>query len=385
MANINSASSNHFVVIAGEASGDMHAAHLVDEIRKRLPGATFSGLGGPRMATGGVDCYADLTTMAVVGFVEVIKHYREFKNYFDLVLRKVTETQARAVILVDYPGFNLRLAKELKKMNVPVFYYISPQVWAWKENRVRAIRDHVERMLVLFRFEKDFYARRGVEVTFVGHPLADTVRPTRPPDETLTALGLDPKKKTIGLLPGSRMKEIEKMMPVMAEAAGILNKKYPDLQFLLIKAPSIPTTALDSRQKHFLAGLKILDHDVYNGIDACDLCMVTSGTATLETALLLKPMVVVYRTSFLTWLLARLMIKIPNIALVNVVAQKRVVPECVQFEATGKRIAAELDKMIQDPSLVGTIEKELQQVKDSLGGPGASQRAAETIIACLKS
>ncbi|MCK5579666.1 MAG: lipid-A-disaccharide synthase, partial [Candidatus Omnitrophica bacterium] len=229
-------SPKHFIIIAGEASGDMHAAHLVTEIKKINPSITFSGLGGQNMQQAGVELYTDMTRLAVIGFIEVIKHYSEIKKIFNLTLKKVRDTNSDAVILVDYPGFNLRLARKLKKMNVKVIYYISPQVWAWKESRVKQIKKVVDQMLVLFSFEKEFYARHGMEVDLVGHPLIDTVKADTSRENVLDAVNFTSNKLTIGILPGSRDKEIETLLPPMLEAAAILNALHPHIQFLVSKA-----------------------------------------------------------------------------------------------------------------------------------------------------
>lgn len=376
-------SPKHFIIIAGEASGDMHAAHLVTEIKKLNPNITFSGLGGQNMQQAGVELYTDMTRLAVIGFIEVIKHYSEIKKIFNLTLKKVRDTNSDAVILVDYPGFNLRLARKLKKMNVKVIYYISPQVWAWKESRVKQIKKVVDQMLVLFSFEKEFYARHGMEVDLVGHPLIDTVKADTSRENVLDAVNFTSNKLTIGILPGSRDKEIETLLPPMLEAAAILNALHPHIQFLVSKAPTIKKEKIDRFVKDPSLPLAVTDLPSYDVIHACDMCIVASGTATLETAILEKPMVVVYKTSLLTWVLAKMLVKIPFIGLVNIVAGKKIVPECVQFQATGKHIAEELAAIFTNELKVADIKSNLRKVKTALGAPGASQRAAEKIIANL--
>ena len=304
---------NHIVIVAGEASGDMHAAHLVESIKHLDPSVIFSGLGGSKMEAAGVELYQDLTKIAVVGFWEVVKHYKDIKKAFDLILKKIKAVNADAVILVDYPGFNLRLAKELKKRNVKVIYYIRPQVWAWKEKRVHFIKKNVDRMLVLFQFEKSFYARFGADVQFVGHPLVDTIKVHATKESLLESKNLSADQLTIGILPGSRQKEIETLLPIMLQAARILNQEFPQIQFLIIKAPTITKASIKEHLQSASLTYQIVDENVYDGINACDLCMVASGTATLETAILQKPMVVVYKASFLTWILAKLFVKIADI------------------------------------------------------------------------
>ena len=380
-------SSFKILIVAGEASGDMHAATLVREIKKLNPHITFSGLGGKAMQEAGVEIYENIVDLAVVGFVEVLKHLQEFRRLFRLVLQKAGETNADAVLLVDYPGFNLRLARELKKRGFKVIYYISPQVWAWKENRVLLIKTCVDKMLVLFAFEKEFYAKRGYSAHFVGHPLLDSVKVTMNRDTFLESHGLSKNKFTVGLLPGSRQKEVEKLLPVMIGAAEILHNKNPKIQFLILKAPTIDREIIQK----FAVGARhavplpnaIIDNDTYNGINASDICMVASGTATLETAILQKPMVVIYKTSLLTYWIAKSFVKIPHIGLVNIVAGEKIVPEYIQFNATPRKIAAEVTSISQNEIRIAEIKSELAKVKSSLGLSGASRRAAEAIIQSL--
>jgi len=370
--------------VAGEASGDMHGAHLVDAIKSLSPSISFSGLGGPKMKLSGVELYDDLTQIAVVGFWEVAKHYRDIKKAFNLIIKKIETTRPDAVILIDYPGFNLRLARELKKRNIQTIYYISPQVWAWKKNRVYFIQKYINKMLVIFEFEKDFYSKFGIDVQFVGHPLVDTIKIKTEKNDLLAAVSLPDNILTIGLLPGSRQKEVEVLLPVMLSAAEILKREFPSIQFLIIKAPSIEKSSIEKALGHSSLHYRIVERDIYDGINACDLCLVASGTATLEVAIMQKPMVIVYKTSLFTWLLAKVFVKIENIGLVNVVAGKRIVPECIQFQATGQRIAQELKEIFTDEVKIAEIKTELKKVKESLGESNASQRAAQEILNTLK-
>lgn len=374
------AKEKHIIIVAGEASGDMHAASLVKSLKALDPHLTFSGLGGEKMKAAGVELYQDIASLAVVGFAEVIKHLGEFQKIFALVLQKVRETNTRTVILVDYPGFNLRLARELKKMNVKVIYYISPQVWAWKESRIKLIKQCVDKMLVLFKFEEEFYARHGMKVDFVGHPLLDAAKVTAPREVLLRSVGLPLEKFTIGILPGSRQKEVEQLLPVMLGAAKLIYEEFPKVQFLLLKATTISEETLKNYTDKTKFPIKIVNDQTYQGIAASHLCMVASGTATLETAIIQKPMVIVYKTSLLTWALAKIFVKIPYIGLVNVVAGKKIVPECIQFDATPRKIADELKAIFTNEIAAVGIKSELAKIKTSLGEGGASRRAAEKIL-----
>ena len=373
------------MIVAGEASGDLHGFRLVEALKELRPGITFSGLGGPRMERAGVEIYADLTRLAVVGFWEVLKHFQHFKRVFQTILNKIKETRPAAVILIDYPGFNLRLAREIKRAGIPtkVIYYISPQVWAWKENRIKLIRKVCDQMLVILPFEKEFYAQRGMTVEFIGHPILDSLKTTQSGPDFLCLIGFSSQYATIGLLPGSREKEIEKILPVMLEAAKILYAQNNQLQFLLMKAQTIRLSHLEEISNRYTLPLRVIGDQTYNGINASDVCMVTSGTATLETAILEKPMVVVYKTSFLTWVLAKFLVKISWIGLVNVVAGKKIVPECIQFNATPQKIAREITSIYTNEKKIAEIKSELQKVKESLGAPGASRRAAEAVVRIL--
>lgn len=371
---------SHIIIVAGETSGDIHGSLLVRELKVLHPQLTFSGLGGPRLRQAGVTLYEDLTQIAVVGFWEVLKNFFKFKKIFDNVLRRIEETKPAAVILVDYPGFNLRLARAIKKRQIPtkVIYYISPQVWAWKESRVNLIRQVVDQMIVLFSFEKKFYQKRGFAVEFVGHPLMDHIQVKQTKEQTLAALGWNANRLTIGILPGSREKEVDQILGPMLGAARKIYQEFSSVQFLILKAPSISSTRIARFLPLQDLPILVVDHS-YDFLNACDVCLVASGTATLETAILGKPMVVIYRTSLLTWALAKMLIKIPYIGLVNVVAGKKVVAECIQFDANAKKIAEELRAIFTNEPRVAEIKSELRNVKESLGESGASRRAAQKI------
>lgn len=370
----------HIILVAGEASGDMHGAALVKELRKINSNITFSGLGGKEMELAGVRLYEDLTKLAVVGFWEVLKNYKSFRKIFYNVLSQIKKTQPQAVILIDYPGFNLRLAKKLKKIGVKVIYYISPQVWAWKKNRVYDIKKYVDRMLVIFEFEKEFYKNFDIEVTHVGHPLIDTVTVTTSKENFCSSHKIDSTKKIIGLLPGSREKEVQTLLPIMLKTAQELSEKYSDIHFLIAVASTINAEDITPKiPDNIRSKITLIPNDTYNAINACNLCIVTSGTATLETAILQKPLIVVYKTSFLTWILAKTFIKIPNIGLVNVVAKKRIVPECIQFEANAETISAEIIKILSNKSLEKKIKQDLASITQTLNQGKASQRAAQEI------
>jgi lipid-A-disaccharide synthase len=376
------------LIIAGEASGDLHASELLVELKKQYPGLYAFGLGGEKLKNAGADIMMDLTRLAVVGFFEILKNYWKFRRIFYDTLKKTDAVKPDAAILVDYPGFNLKLAAELKKRGIRVIYFISPQVWAWGRKRVDFIRSHIDLMLVLFKFEEILYGGRadsGFRVKFVGHPLLDAIKPTKTPQQLMDEFGLRRTGRTIALLPGSRMKEVTQLLPVMLRSAQAIFRKEPQAQFLICRAPTIPRQVIKDliEATDIDFPYKVMENETYNGLEASDFAIVASGTATLETAILNKPMVIVYKVSLLTWLLARLLIKIPYIGLVNVVAGEKIVPELVQFDATPKKIASTVLSILGDKQKMEKIHAELYALKNTLGIPGACRRAAEEIAAFL--
>ncbi len=365
------------MIIAGEASGDMRAAGLARALKTLAPSIGLSGVGGQHMRDAGVDCFTDITELAVIGIVEVLKNLGRIKKVFYDILQRVDANKPDAVILVDYPGFNLRLARELKKRGIKVIYYISPQVWAWKEGRVHLIKQVVDRMIVLFPFEADTYAKYGMKVDYVGHPLVDEVKINRNQDEILKSLGLSVHKTTIGLMPGSRAKEVQRHLPLMLDVAQKLFDNNHERQFILLRASTIPLDLITQQMflyKHL--PLKIYDGSTYDGINAMNAAMVASGTATLETALLKKPMVIIYKTSWLTYAIAKMVIKIPYIGLVNVVAGKKIVEEFIQNDANVHNVANGMESALHNQHLIDALEK----IRTQLGEGGASQRAAEIVL-----
>ncbi len=382
------------MIVAGEASGDMRAAGLARALKSLAPDLRLTGIGGEYMRQAGVECFTDITELAVIGIAEVIKNLGRIKKVFDQTLQQIDTTHPDAVILVDYPGFNLRLAQEIKKRNlchsknqichsresgnpIKIIYYISPQVWAWRENRVKKIKKLVDRMIVLFPFEQEIYTKYGMKVDYVGHPLVDEIVVDKGQTEVLKSLGLSASRVTIGLMPGSRAKEVDRHLKPMIEACQKMFDQNKDMQFILIKASSIPIKLINDQLfgfKHL--PLKIYEGPIYNGINAMDAAMVASGTATLETALLKKPMVIIYKTSWLTYYLAKSLIKIPCIGLVNIVAGKKIAEELIQNEANALNIANALSSALHNQQAI----EELAAVKNSLGLPGASYRAAKIVL-----
>lgn len=370
------------MVVAGEPSGDLHAGHLARALRAASPDLKLFGLGGSEMRAAGVEILADPTRAAVIGLVEVLKHLPEFHLLFRKAVAALDERKPDGVVLVDYPGFNLLFAREVKRRAIRLVYYLSPQIWAWDPGRIHLIRRLVDRMLVAFPFEKELYEKAGVPVTFVGHPLLDRVAPTQDRLQALEQFGLEDGLPVIGLLPGSREGEIRRILPVLAAACERMREKLPSTaRFLLIKAPHLPWELYREALRGSSLSPKIIERWDYDGIFCCDLILVGSGTATLECALLERPILIVYKTSWLTYLISRMLIRIPAIGLVNIVAGRKVVPEFIQHRANPRAIAAAALELWASMPKRQAMKQAFQEIRSKLGSPGASQRAAEAVLA----
>jgi lipid-A-disaccharide synthase len=369
------------MISCGEPSGDLYAAELLARLRSRFEDLVAFGIGGDRMAAQRADMVAHIRDLAVVGILEVVRHLPRIHRIFRQTIATLDERRPDVAVLIDYPDFNLRLARALKRRGVPVIYYVSPQVWAWKRGRIKAIRDTVSRMLVIFPFEEALYRTEHVPVTYVGHPLVDLVRPAPDRAAFLRRHGLDPQRPVLALLPGSRPTEITYNLPVLAEAARQLHREQPELQFLLAVAPLLDPTALLAQ----LAGLPVhaVRDETHAAVGAADVALVASGTATVEAALLGTPMVVVYRISPLTYALGRPFVQVPHYAMVNIIAQRRVVPELIQGAFTPSRVVAEARSLLTDARRRTTMEADLADVRRRLGGGGASDRAADLVAQAM--
>jgi len=367
------------MMIAGEVSGDLHGAGVVSELKQRRPALEIFGIGGDAMKRAGMELVRHISSMSFMGFVEVVRHLgliRETERTLALLLE---QRPPDVVVLIDYPGFNLRFARKVKQKGIRVLYYISPQVWAWRPGRVKTMRRLVDRMKVVFPFEVELYRREGVDVEFVGHPLVETLRVSATREEFFRAHGLDLRKRLVGLFPGSRKQELEKMLPVMRDAARSLVKSH-DVQCALGVAPSMGLPLL----REFVAPddpITLIDGATYDLMAYADAAIVTSGTATLETGWFGTPMVVVYKTSLPSYLIARALIRTTNIALVNIVLGKTVVPELLQDHARADQVTDAVARILDDEAYSASVRKELSAVQSKLGTPGASARVAEAIIA----
>ncbi|MFC1698784.1 lipid-A-disaccharide synthase [Candidatus Omnitrophota bacterium] len=372
--------SKKIVIVAGEASGDAHSASLIQALKNINPDLEISGMGGEKMRSAGARIQIDLAELAIIGFTDVLANFKKIKTAFKQLLAEIDSVKPAAVILVDYPGFNLKLAKEIKKRNIPVIYYISPQIWAWWPGRIKNIKRCVDKMIVLFEFEQKLYQDHGIDATFVGHPLLDSASVTTSKDEFLKKLGLTVQKKTIGLIPGSRKMEVERILPILLESARLIKNELPAAQFIVLKARGLAKEIFQKEVAKHDFPLPISENQTYDFLNACDFALVASGTATLETAIMQTPMLIVYKVSFLNWLIARMLIRLPYIGLVNVVAQKKIVPEFVQFQARPKDIAACALATLTHPQALTTVKQQLGQVRQRLGAKGATELAAQAIL-----
>lgn len=368
-------------IIAGEASGDLHGSNLISEIRKILADTVFIGMGGPLMVKAGLCSFRDISELSVIGLGEVIASLDKFKSVFRLLAGKLDSEKPDCVVLIDYPEFNLRFAREAKKRGIPVVYYISPQIWAWRKGRVKAVKRYVDKMLVILGFEKDFYAKYGIDAEFVGHPLLDSVVTLSSRSEFLQKHGLDASKKTVAILPGSRRTEVEKNLPLMAEAAELIREKLGDgVQFMVAKPGGMDMNIYEEALGSEGFRPELIEDEAYDCVNAADLVLVASGTATLETTILEKPMIIIYRVSILTWLFGKLLVRIPHIGLVNIVAGSRIVPEFVGFRINPSKIANEAVSILESSARSEGMKTHLAAIRDKLGGPGASRRAAEAVL-----
>jgi len=367
------------MIVAGEASGDLHGSNLVKAIHCIDPQIRFYGIGGEKLRSAGVEIVSDLSEMAVVGLTEVLSKLGFILGVRRKLKKILQEKHTDLLILIDYPDFNLSLAKEARKNGVKVFYYISPQVWAWRKGRIYKIAKLVDRMAVILPFEAAIYEGVKLDVSFVGHPLLDAIKKKYTCEEALKKFDLREGTTTVGILPGSRDSEVKRLLPAMLKAAEILEDRLPSVQFVLPLAGTLDHDFVAGIVDQSSANVKIIKDNVYDVIGLSDIAMVASGTATLETAFLGIPMIIVYKISALSYLIGRAIINVDNIGLVNIIAGKTVVPELVQRDANPERMADEVYDILTSGARMNEMKRDLIDVSKKLGGPGASKRAAELV------
>ncbi|MEJ2724580.1 MAG: lipid-A-disaccharide synthase [Deltaproteobacteria bacterium] len=368
------------MIVAGEASADLHGSNLVRAIRKLDPHITFSGIGGRKMEDAGVRILASSSDMAVVGLTEVLSRLRVITGAYLKLRSLLKHFRPDLLILIDYPDFNLALAKVAKRFSVPVLYYISPQVWAWRQGRAKKLADRVDRMAVILPFEEDFYRRKGLNVEYVGHPLLDAVPQHLPKDDALKELGFDTTFPILGLLPGSRKEEIKNLLPAMVRGAEIVSSQYPDLKCVLPLAPSVSRQLVESITGQSSLEVTIFEGNIYKVLKACDVALVTSGTATLETALMGVPMVIAYRVSPISYWIGRRVVKVPYIGLVNLVAGESIAPELIQRDVTPERLAREALALLQAGQDRENMIKKMGALRQGMGRGRSSERTAKIAL-----
>ena len=365
------------MIIAGEASGDLHGAGVVRELKRLSPAVDVYGVGGDKMKREGMDIIYHIRELGFMGFMEVLKHLPFIKTMEYTLEQIVKFKKPDVLLLIDYPGFNLRFARVAKRYGVKIVFYISPQVWAWHRSRVKKIRLLVDKMLVIFPFEAAFYRAEGIDAEFVGHPLLEVLEAKLDRKNFCRRFSLDEQKPIVALLPGSRKQEIDSIFPEMLSAARMISLQN-DAQIVVGVAPTLEEeyfrTLYNIKDIHFIKGL------TYEVMANADFAFVTSGTATLETACFGTPMFVVYKTSWLTYLIGRALVHVQNIGLVNIVAGKKIAPEFIQYKASAKKMAKQAIKLLNDDGRLAEMKVELSKVKILLGTVGASRRVAERIM-----
>ncbi len=371
------------LVSAGEASGDLYAAALVEAVRRRFPEAAFFGCAGPRMQAAGVRPVVDASSLAVVGLIEVIRHIPRIRGEFHKMVEAAERERPDLAILADSPDFHLRLARRLKRLGVPVIYLVAPQVWAWRKGRLPAMRRSIDRLLCLFPFEEEFFRRHGIAATYIGHPLARLVKPTESREAFFSRHKLPPDRPLIALMPGSRRGEARRHLPELLDAARRIGAELP-ASFVLALPGGGFAAWKDFKERISAASIQVVEGETWNVLAAADLALAASGTITIEAALIGTPMVTFYRVTPATWLLGKLLVDVPFYSMVNLVAGRAVVPELMQNEMRGTRLASEALKLLQDPAACSRMRRELAQVAASLTAEqDPLERASEIVSEVL--
>ena len=373
----------HFLIIAGEASGDLHGAKLVQALLDVYPKARFTGVGGERMRDTGVNTLFGIERMGAIGFVEIFSDFGHYFGVYRALVKEIESLKYTAVILIDSPTLNLRLAKHSRKHSCPVYYFISPQVWAWRKGRIEDIRKSVHKMFVVLPFEEKMYQEAGGDAEFLGHPFIDVVHPTRTRGDSLKKFALDSHKKTVGLLPGSRMNEITSLLDEILLAAEKIKKEMGECQFLLPVADTIDPVLIQQKLGSKPLDIIILTGETYNVMNTCDALIIASGSATLEAGIIGCPMVIIYKLNPLTYWLALMLINTPYYGLINIVAGESVVPELIQSKANAENIAAEILKLLKNPEYCQEVRARLLLVRKNLGRPGVMKAVAASMVDSL--
>ena len=368
-------------MIAGEASGDLHGAKLIENLKRESKNIEIYAVGGEKIRQTGAKNFFDLAYFHATGITDAIKKIPRYKKAFDKILKDIQSVKPDLVVLIDNPGFNFRLAEKIHLLHIPLVYYIAPQLWAWNEKRIFKMKRWARKVLVVFEFEKALYETHGIPVAFVGHPLKDLISETprrresgRPPGSPLQ----------VSLLPGSRKGELKMLLNVFLDAAKVIQERLPQVSFQIIQAPSMPWEIYEKAISKRGLSVRVVDKNSYEAIAQSDLAIVCSGTATLECALLTVPMIISYKASLLTYAIAKKVIQVPCIGMPNLILGEKKFPELLQKEATPQKIAEEAVLILTDLTRQKTMRRDLEEVSRRLGAPGASARAAEEILKILQ-
>ena len=371
----------NILISAGEASGDLHAANLVKELKQLNPDVEVTAMGGDNLRAAGANVVIDCAELAVMGLVEVLLNYRKLKAALNQMCQIAIEQKPDLLILVDYQEFNMKLAETAKKNGVKVLFYIGPQVWAWRSHRVFKMREKIDMMAVLFPFEVDFYTQANVPVRFVGNPLVDEAKATKPKHELISDYGLNSENRVVGLLPGSRRSEINRILPIQLDSARILKRRKPELQFVLAVASTVSKQEIKTQCAGYEdLNIHIIQDVPYNVMSVCDSLMTASGTATLETGLVGIPCAITHKIASLSYAILRRMMTIDKVGLVNIVAEKSIVKEFIQNDAKPDLIAEEIMRTLDDQDYRSEMISELKQLKEKLGIAGGSKIVAELAL-----
>lgn len=374
----------HVMILAGEASGDAHAAEFAQQLKLEKPDIQLSGMGGQAMRKAGVEVFFDSSIIAVVGLVEVLYHWSDIKKAMAIVKQRLDETRPDLLVLVDYPEFNLKMAAHARQLDIKVLFYISPQVWAWRPKRIHKIGRLIDHMAVIFKFEQKYYEDANIPVSFVGHPLVDKVKADGDRQQSRARLGISSQAKVIGLFPGSRRSEVSRLLPVLFDTAAQMQKQNPDIEFLLPVASSLDFEAISRQVNDSGLDIRVTSEDIYDAISSCDAIATCSGTVTLEIALLEVPMCILCKISRLSYSIMRRMVTIPHIGLANIVAGKAVVKEFFQNDVNAQTLSRELFELIDNQPYRKQVISGLEQVRKNLGEGDSARNMAALVLSLIE-
>lgn len=377
--------SRHVMIVAGEASGDLHGAKLVHALKKLHPDMDCYGIGGERMRQAGFHSLVDVSELSVIGLTEAVKHYHRLRKILNRMKEELQLNRPEVLVLIDSPDFNLPLAKAARKLGIKVLYYISPQIWAWRSSRIRVIRHCVDMMATVFPFEESFYRDAGVPVAYVGHPLVEDAHATADRAALIRSMGLDAEKRIVGIFPGSRESEIEHNLPVLVQSALALSKRLGNLQFVVPVAPTLPAHMVERYIQHTPVDITATNSDIYDVIDACDAVAATSGTVTLQVTLMQTPMVILYRVSPLTYLILKRLVNFSYAGIANVIADREICREFIQHEASPENIAGELERLLSDSAYTDRMKREMGEIRKILGEKNGSVETARLALQLIES